>query len=967
MKRSIFLLFVMLSCIASKAQNYSYRSVEGDPMKTRIYTLKNGLTIYLSDYAEQPRIQTYVAVRAGGKNDPAESTGLAHYLEHLMFKGTSKFGTSNYAAERPLLDQIEQQYEVYGHTTDAEQRKAIYHVIDSLSYAASQHAIANEYDKLMAGIGSTGSNAYTDVDVTCYVEDIPANEVTRWAKIQSNRFMDMVIRGFHTELEAVYEEFNIHLTSDFDKLDETINRALFPHHPYGTQTVIGTQEHLKNPSLQNVWKFYHEWYAPNNVAICMSGDLGGNPDSIVSIIDHYFGEWKPNEQLPTLKFEKETPLQSPIYNKVYGREREMVALAWRVPAMNERDYDKMILLDQLLYNEKAGLLDIDLNQSQAVMAAQSMLRGMADYSTYWILGLPKEGQSLEQVRDLMLKEIENVKAGKFSDKMLEAIVNNLKREQMEDQQSNSSRANEMVEAFINRIDWQDNVERLDRISKLTKQDIIDFARKYFTDGYACAYKYQGEDPNEKKIEKPLISPIEMNRDKQSAFVVETLQMPVEDIAPVFTDFDKDMSKATLKNGNTLLYKKNEDDGLFNLQYLIERGTKQDKRLDMAIDYLQYLGTKKMSAEALQTQLYNLACDVDIRAGERRTTINISGLQSNMKQAMELVEQWINNPKADKLTLMAMKEDMLKMRADNKLEQKTNFARLFAYATYGADNASTHILSNDEVRSIKAADLLDAVRSLKNYKQTIAYYGPASQQEIESLIAMHNTAKEPIAAEEDNYFKKQIVTQPEVFIAPYEAKNIYMRSYSNNGQTFNPSEQARINLFNEYFGGGMNTIVFQELREARGLAYSASAIFLSASRKDDTNSFFTNIISQNDKMGDCIDVFNQITEDMPLSESAFKLSKDAILKRMATERTTRFDILPLYLQLQELGITTNPDPQIYNEIKQMSLQDLADFHRQNVKGRIYRYIILGDEKELDMKKLENMGTIKRLTTEQIFGY
>lgn len=967
MKKTLLMLIVLLTSIATQAQHYAYRSVDGDPMKTRIYTLKNGLTIYLSNYPEQPRIQTYIAVRAGGKNDPAESTGLAHYLEHLMFKGTSQFGTSNYAAERPLLDQIEQQYEVYGHTTNVDQRKAIYHTIDSLSYEASRHAIANEYDKLMAGIGSTGSNAYTDVDVTCYIEDIPANEVTQWAKIQSNRFMDMVIRGFHTELEAVYEEFNIHLTSDFDKLDETINRALFPHHPYGTQTVIGTQEHLKNPSLQNVWNFYHQWYAPNNVAICMSGDLGGNPDSIVNIIDQYFGEWKANDKLPHLQFEKETTLDTPIYNKVYGREREMVAIAWRVPAMNERDYDKMLLLDQLLYNEKAGLIDLDLNQSQAVMMAEGMLRGMADYSTYWMIGLPKEGQTLEQVRDLMLREVEKVKAGKFNEKMLDAIVNNMRRQEMEGQQSNSNRANEMVEAFINHIDWKDKVTQLERISKLTKQDIIDFARQYLTAGYACAYKYQGEDPNEKKIEKPQISPIEMNRDKQSNFVSETLKMPVEDIAPVFIDFDKDMSRTTLQNGNTLLYKKNEDDGLFNLQYLIECGTKQDKRLDMAIDYLQYLGTKKMSAEALQSKLYSLACDVDIRAGERRTTINISGLQSNMKQAMELVEQWLSSPKPDKLTLMAMKEDVLKMRADDKLEQKTNFARLNNYAIYGADNASTHILSNDEIRLIKASDLLNAIRSLKDYKQTILYYGPSSQSEVENLIAMHNTTKQPIEIGEDSYFKKQVVTQSEVIIAPYDAKNIYMRSYSNNGQPFNASEQARINLFNEYFGGGMNTIVFQELREARGLAYSASALYQPASRKDDTNSFYTNIISQNDKMGDCIDVFNQITEDMPLSEGAFKLSKDAILKRMATERTTRFNILPLYLQLQELGITTNPDQQIYNEIKQMTLQDLADFHHQNVKGRTYRYLILGDEKELDIKKLESLGTIKRVTTEQIFGY
>lgn len=145
-----------------------------------------------------------------GKNDPAETTGLAHYFEHLMFKGTNSYGTQNYEAEKPLLDQIEQQFEIYRKTTDEIQRKAIYHTIDSLSYEASKYAIPNEYDKLMAAIGASGTNAYTAYDQTVYVEDIPSNQIENWAKIQVDRFENNVIRGFHTELEAVYEEKNCH-------------------------------------------------------------------------------------------------------------------------------------------------------------------------------------------------------------------------------------------------------------------------------------------------------------------------------------------------------------------------------------------------------------------------------------------------------------------------------------------------------------------------------------------------------------------------------------------------------------------------------------------------------------------------------------------------------------------------------------------------------------------------------------
>jgi predicted Zn-dependent peptidase len=212
--------------------------VKNDPLKARIYTLDNGLKVYMTVNKEQPRIQTFIPVRVGGKNDPAETTGLAHYFEHLMFKGTTHFGTTNYEAEKPLLDKIEELFEVYRKTTDDAERKKIYHQIDSISYEASKISIPNEYDKLMAAIGANGTNAYTSSDVTCYTEDIPSNEIENWAKIQADRFQNNVIRGFHTELETVYEEYNMSLVSDSRKIYNNILAGLYPHHPYGTQTVL---------------------------------------------------------------------------------------------------------------------------------------------------------------------------------------------------------------------------------------------------------------------------------------------------------------------------------------------------------------------------------------------------------------------------------------------------------------------------------------------------------------------------------------------------------------------------------------------------------------------------------------------------------------------------------------------------------------------------------------------------------
>ncbi len=968
MKKIILIVaFIMMFCHAITAQ--TYESVPNDPMKTRIYTLDNGLKIYLTDNKDLPRIQTYIAVRVGGKNDPAETTGLSHYLEHLMFKGTKQYGTQDYEAERPYLEQIEQLYEVYRKTKDPQKRKAIYHVIDSLSYKSSTYAIANEYDKLMATIGAHGTNAYTSEDVTCYTEDIPANEMENWAKIQSDRFKNLVIRGFHTELEAVYEEFNISLTNDMRKVWEAIGTILFPNHPYGQQTIIGTQDHLKNPSISNIKKHFSDWYRPNNVAICMSGDL--DLDKTVAIIKKYFGNWQPNPNVPAqherLLNLPTTTLTAPVVKDIYGREADRVVLGWALPGQKAKDFDYIDVIAEILNNGKAGLIDLNLNQEQKVLGAASGVNGMSDYSEFIALGLPKQGQTLEEVRTLLIGEITKLKNGEFDETLLESIINNLKLQRMRELESNSARASMFVQSFVNQTEWKDEVEKIDRLSRITKDDVIRFANKYLTDGYACIYKHQGEDKNEKKIEKPAISPIEMNRDKMSKFVKDIAETKAEPILPVFVDYAKDMSHKKFRNGDELLYKQNISNETFVLQYIINRGTKADKTLDNATDYISYLGTSTMTPAELQKELYHLACNVTISTSQGSTTISISGLAENMLSAMKIAEEWLNDAKSDRSVYDNMVADILKSRADAKLDQRTNFSYLRTYGQYGPINPLTNIMSEDELKSTDPQSLLNNLKHIEDYQKTIIYYGPLAMSEVEKLLKKEIKRKNLLPTREGDVFEAQGTPINEVYIAPYEAKNIYMFNYSNNGQKYDSSLMPAMEVYNEYFGGGMNGVVFQELREARGLAYSASAWYTSASYKDFTNGFYTYIISQNDKLPECLKTFDEIVENLPAQEGAFQVAKDAVLKRIATTRTIKSGVLSSFLSARRHGLDYDINRDIYNKVKTMTLDDIVRFQQQNVKGRTYKYLILGDEKEFDIKTLEGLGQIHRLSQKDIFGY
>ncbi len=960
------LLMLLVGCKRKNDNKYKYETVKGDLTEARIYTLDNGLTVYLSVNNEEPRIQTYIAVRTGSKNDPAETTGLAHYLEHLMFKGTDKFGTTDYEAEKPFLDDIEARYEKYRTLTDPEERRIAYHEIDSVSQLAAQYFIPNEYDKLMSTIGAEGTNAYTSEDVTCYVENIPSNEIDNWAKIQADRFQNMVIRGFHTELEAVYEEYNIGIAQDSRKVWEALNAMLFPTHPYGTQTTIGTQEHLKNPSITNIKNYFNKWYRPNNVAICMAGDF--NPDEVIAIIDKYIGSWQPGEDVKQPEFAPLKPITSPKDTTIYGLEAENLMMGWRFDRGNSMQADTLEMIGTMLSNGTAGLIDLDINQQMQMLYAWGGSSTNRDYSSFLIGGSPRPGQTLEEAKDLLLAEIEKLKNGDFPDDLMPSVINNMKLNYYNSLESNQSRANMFVNSFILERPWKQDVEYLNRMEGMTKEQIVAFANKHFNDNYVVVYKRQGADENQKKIDKPAITPIPTNRDLVSDFVTGVQNAEVPAIQPCFVDFKKDLTFGKTEAGLPYIYVQNKENGRFTMSFRYEFGDEADLRYGVAADYLEYLGTDQMSNEEIKQQFYKLACNYYINVGARSINVTLNGLGENMPEALALLENVMQNAQADPMVAEMCIQQLEKSRMDAKANQNRNFNALVQYGLYGPYNSQRNQLSPDQIRQLDPQELLDLLKNLKNYEHTVLYYGPMTAEEMAKAVTEnHQTVAELQAVPQGKHYEMQPTPENEILIAPYDAKNIYMRMIHNEQREWNPEEAPVKALFNEYYGGGMNTIVFQEMREARGLAYNAFAAYMEPSYKDQKEFFFTHIITQNDKMMDAVNHFLEILNEMPESEQAFGIAKEALTKRLASQRTTKFGLINAWLSAQMKGIDYDINERIYNALPNITLQDIVKFEQEQMANKPYRYVILGNEKELDMKALQELGPVKRVSTEEIFGY
>lgn len=949
----------------STATNKAYETVENDPTNTRIYTLENGLKVYLSVNEEAPRVQTSIAVRAGSKNDPATATGLAHYLEHMLFKGTDVYGTLDFSKEGPLLLEIDSLYEVYRGTTDEAARKALYAQIDSVSQLASTFAIANEYDKMVSEMGAKGTNAYTSQEETVYINDIPTNQLEKWLNLEAERFRNPQLRLFHTELEAVYEEKNRSLDSDGSITFETLMDNLFPNHQYGQQTTIGTIEHLKNPSLTEIKKYFNTYYVPNNMAICLAGDF--NPDSVIAMIKENFGSFE-SKEVPTFEVAEEAPITAPIIKEVTGPDAEFMYMAYRFDGVDTRESQLIQLCDMILANSTAGIIDLNLNQAQAVQNASSFTYILTDYSAHMLTGSPKQGQTLEEVKDLLLAQIDSLKAGAFPDWLPEACINDLKLGRVRQFDNNRGRTSMMVDAFVQRRDWSEAVNEIDELKKFSKEDIMNFAKENYTDNYVAVYKKTGEKENDVTVVKPEITPVKVNREDASPFLTELTGMKFDPIQPRFLDYEKDINETQLANGAIVRTVKNETNGLFSLYYLFDMGKDNNSKIDLALDYLQFLGTDKYSPSEIQQEFYKIGCDFSVFANDERSYVIMNGLDENFDKGIKLFEHLLANATAEEEALKNMVSNELKSRSDAKLNKgNILFGAMSSYAQYGTNSPYKNILSEEELMNLNAEELVSMIKDLTNFEHRVLYFGPKSEEELVAALNENHKMPEtmkPIPAGKE--FVEQENEGTKVYFVDYEMKQAEVMMLSKK-ELYNPKTVAAAAIFNEYFGGGMGSIVFQEMRESKALAYSVYSVYRSPSDSSKSHYTMAYIGTQADKLAEAMAGMTDLLNNMPESEKSFELAKKAAIEKIRTERITKASKIFNYETALKRGVEYDLRKDIYEAIPNMTMADLKAFHQKYIQGGNYNIMVIGKKEGLDMGALAKYGPVQALTLEEVFGY
>lgn len=939
---------------------YTYQQVEGDETGVRIYKLNNGLTVYLAQNDDAPRIQTYIPVRTGSNNDPSDNTGLAHYLEHMMFKGTSKLGTLDWEKEKVLLDQISDLYELHKSEQNPEKKKEIYRKIDEISQEASQYAIANEYDKAISSLGATGTNAHTWLDETVYKNNIPNNELEKWLKIEKERFSGLVLRLFHTELESVYEEFNRAQDNDVRLVNYALMEALFPKHPNGQQTTLGRSEHLKNPSMKAIHQYFNDFYVPNNMAMVLVGDL--DFEETILLVDQYFGKFEYKE-LPKKEKIIEEPQTEIVERIVKSPSAPRLNIAWRTDSYGTKEEHLAEIVAQILSNSgEAGLLDLNINQKHKALRSYAYELGFKQYGLFSLMIIPKENQSLEEAEQLLLAEIEKVKNGDFPDWLIPAIINDMKLQKIRNLETADGLATALYGIFINERTWEEELSEIEKFEKITKQDVVDFAQKFFQKNYVIVKKLRGENENLIRVENPGITPVKINREAQSEFLTEILHQKSSEITPKFIDY-KNMIEETQIGDKKISFVRNKYNHIAQLHLIYKIGTDHDKELFLAVQVLQYLGTSRFSADQLSQEFFKLGISNDFKTYDDQMIISLTGFEENLIKGFELLKHWITEVKPDDEVYESTIELILESRNVAKKDKSRIMTALSHYAKFGENSRFRDVIPEEKLRETKVEHLTEKVKNLTQLPYEIFFYGKdfdGFKEKIQPLLE-----KSTLTIPKPKIYQ-ELETQGKVFFTNYDMVQMEMSKIGRASQ-LNTENYGKINVFNEYFGRGLSSIVFQELRESKSLAYSAYVNYSTATYLDRHNYVVSYIGTQANKLHLAVDAMADLMQDLPQIPTQFNNAKNSALKQIASTRITRTNIFFNFLNLKKIGIDYDIREKNYHEIESLQLEDLTQFYNQEIKPISYNVAIMGKKENLDHSAIENLGDFQELSLEEIFGY
>ncbi|BAZ81532.1 pitrilysin family protein [Sphaerospermopsis kisseleviana CS-549] len=447
------------------------------------FTLDNGLKFIVLERHQAPVVSFVTYADVGGIDEPDGQTGVAHFLEHLAFKGTKRIGTTDYQAEKPLLNQLEQldqQIRTAKAQNKTEDLAKLQTEFKSLENQAQKLVKQNEIGKIVEQAGGVGLNATTSSEATRYFYSFPANKLELWMSLESERFLEPVFREFYKERDVILEERRMRVeNSPVGFMVEKFMDTAFKVHPY-RRPVIGYDEDIRNLSPANVKQFFDNYYVPSNLTIAVVGDV--NPDEVKRLAKIYFGRYQSKP-----KAQAKIPLE-PKQNEPREITVELSSQPWYFegyhrPAITDPDNAVYDIMASLLSDGRTSRLYKSLIEKQRLALAAQGLSGFpgdkyGNLMLFYALTAP--GHTVDELAIALGKEIEKLKTEPVSATELQRVKTQARAGLLRSLDSNMGMAQQLLEYEVKTGSWRNLFKQLDDIAKVTPADIQRVAQATFT-------------------------------------------------------------------------------------------------------------------------------------------------------------------------------------------------------------------------------------------------------------------------------------------------------------------------------------------------------------------------------------------------------------------------------------------------------------------------------------------------------
>ena len=860
--------------------SYQSQAEDLNALKVKEYRLENGLTVWLNEDHSQPKVFGAVVVKAGAKDCP--DTGIAHYFEHMMFKGTDRIGTLDYESEKVLLDSIAMKYDELAMTEDTAARARLQKEINELSIRSSEYVIPNEFNRLINRFGGSGLNAATSYDATIYFNTFSPQYMVQWAEINSERLINPVFRLFQSELETVYEEKNMYGDFIGGQVMDTLMARYFGPHPYA-YPIIGSTKNLKNPRLTEMHKFFEDYYVASNMALILSGDF--DAQQVMPILEKAFSRIRsgnaPNQEkvmLPPFNGRETMKVKFPIpFIKAMG-------LGFRGVSANHEDQVALNIAVNLLNNANGtGYLD-KLMVEHKLMGALAINESMNEAGILAVAIMPKLLiQSYSSAEKMVWDEINRVKNGDFSDEMFNSLKLEQKRQYASSLENIDSRATVMMNLFSQGKSWNDYLNEVARIESITKEDVVRVAQKYFSNNYLCVTKSTGKYPKD-NLPKPAFSPVvPRNADASSSYAKQLEKIPEQQVAPRIIDFEKDVKTSKLTPLVTLYTTPNPLNDIFTLNISYGIGALEQPELMQLTNYLQLLGTESLSFEQFRSRLQSIGSTLAFDVTSDAFVMKVTGFDNHIDETMELVGDFIRHAKADDKKLRQIVDDA-------KVSEKAFFksgdnvaSALLEQVKYGDQSRYLRKLSLSQIKKLKGKDMLAIYDKVRSVQCDLHYCGTLPVEKVIGTIRQHLPLERTTIASNSPYYRelKQYDRQTVFFIDMPDMAQSIVYGYVKGDPVDDKASRHASRLFSVYFGGDMSSLMFQEIREFRSFAYRTSGRYQlpNHAHKGTAGSFTAMLSTQSDKTLDALGVLDSLIREMPLKPERVEAVKQTLVNRI----------------------------------------------------------------------------------------